>query len=112
MRKTFQLHIEGRNPDRVLDAIKHDIRKYFQRERRRAVPEGAQFWDFDCRFGLTEDSAEPVAESEIKSRIDAAARDGADKFYVEILAKPGVRAPRPVDEVPPAPDGVARDTDR
>ena len=97
MRKTFQLHIEGKNRDRVLDAIKHDIRKYLQRERRRPVPEGAQFWDFDCRFGLTQDSAEVLPEAEIKARIDAAALDGADKFYLEILAKPGFRAARPVD---------------
>ena len=114
MRKTFQIHIEGKNRDRVLDAIKHDIRKYLQRERRRPVPEGAQFWDFDCRFGLTQDSAEAVLESQIKSRIDAAAADGAEKFYLEILAKPGVRAPRPVQATetdppatPPAtPDGA------
>lgn len=97
MRKTFQLHIEGKNRDRVLDAIKHDIRKYLQRERRRPVPEGAQFWDFDCRFGLTQDSAEVLPEAAIKARIDAAALDGADKFYLEILAKPGFRAARPVD---------------
>ncbi len=97
MRKHFQLHIEGKNRDRVLDAIKHDIRKYLQRERRRPVPEGAQFWDFDCRFGLTQDSAEVVRESDLKARIDAAAADGAEKFYVEILAKPGLRAARPVE---------------
>ena len=96
MRKHFQLHIEGKNRDRVLDAIKHDIRKYLQRERRRPVPEGAQFWDFDCKFGLTQDSAEVVSVADIKSRVDAAAADGAEKFYLEILAKPGVRTPRPV----------------
>jgi len=101
MRKTFPLTIEGRHPDRVLDAIKHEIRKYLQRERRRPVPEGAQFWDFDCRFGLSQDSAEPVAESEIKSRLDAAAREGAASVYVEILARPGVRAPRPAAEPDP-----------
>mgnify|MGYP000152560815 CR=1 FL=1 len=114
MRKNYQLHIEGKNRDRVLDAIKHDIRKYLQRERRRPVPEGAQFWDFDCRFGLTQDNAEVVRESEIKARIEAAAADGAEKFYLEILAKPGLRAARPVQPVqadppatpPAAPDGA------
>jgi len=109
MRKTFQLHIEGKNPDRVLDAIKHDIRKYFQRERRRAVPEGAQFWDFDCRFGLTEASAEAVAEADIKRRIDAAAQEGAERVYVEILSKPGFRAPRAVEASPGAQDDAPVD---
>jgi hypothetical protein len=102
MRKTFPLHVDGKNRDRVLDAVKHDIRKYFQRERRRAVPQGAQFWDFDCRFGLAEDSAETVTEADIKRRIDAAAQEGAQKVYVEILAKPGFRAARPVDAPEPA----------
>ena len=101
MRKTFPLTLEGRHPDRVLDAVKHEIRKYLQRERRRPVPEGAQFWEFDCRFGLSQDSAEAVAESEIKPRLDAAAREGAASVYVEILARPGVRAPRPAAEPDP-----------
>ena len=51
MRKTFELRPEGRHPDRVLDAIKHELRRYMKRERRRALPEGADFWDFDCRLG-------------------------------------------------------------
>jgi hypothetical protein len=102
MRKNFPLTIEGRHRDRVLDAVKHEIRKYLQRERRRPVPEGAQFWDFDCRFGLTQDLAEPVAESAIKPRLDAAAQEGAASVYVEILSKPGFRAPRPAET--PAPE--------
>jgi len=57
MKKTFQLQVEGKHPDRLLEAIKHDIRKYLKRERRRDLPEGADFWDFDCKFGLTEDTA-------------------------------------------------------
>ena len=40
MKKTFQLHVEGKNPDRVLDRVKHDVRKYLKRERSRALPEG------------------------------------------------------------------------
>ena len=42
MKKNFALHIEGKNTDRVLEAIKHEIRKYFKRERNRVLPkEGA-----------------------------------------------------------------------
>jgi hypothetical protein len=29
MKKNFPLQIEGKNPDRVLEAVKHEIRKYF-----------------------------------------------------------------------------------
>jgi len=105
MRKTFPLTIEGRHPDRVLDAVKHDIRKYLQRERRRPVPEGAQFWDFDCRLGLAQDSAEPLPVTDIKPRLDAVAQEGANSVYIEILAKPGFRAPRVTDD--PAVSGDA-----
>lgn len=94
MRKTYSLAVEGKHPDRVLDAVKHDIRKYFRRERRRSLPEGAQFWDFDCRFGATADAAEAVPESAITGLVDGVARSGGSSFYLEILAKPGARKPR------------------
>ena len=33
MKKTFQLAQEGKKPDRLLEATKHEIRKYIKRER-------------------------------------------------------------------------------
>ena len=45
MKKTFALHAEGQHPDRRLEAIKHEIRKYLRRERGKALPEGADLWD-------------------------------------------------------------------
>ena len=100
MKKTFKLNIEGKNRDRVLDAVKHDIRKYVKRQRRVALPEGADFWDFDCRFGSSEDTAAVVHFATILPLVDAAAKDGSDAFYLEMLAKTGHRSarPRPVDE--------------
>ena len=95
MKKTFQLAIEGRNRDRVLDAVKHEIRKYIKRERRREVPAGADFWDFDCRFGLTREAAGVVHVASLSGLIDGVAREGANEFYVEILAKAGHRKARP-----------------
>lgn len=98
MRKTFQLHVEGKHPERLVEAIKHEIRKYFQRERRRSLPEAADFWDFDCKFGTAQESAEVVHHSAINSLIDGAVKAGGQQFYVEVLAKPGKRQPRPVGE--------------
>lgn len=99
MKKTFKLNIEGKNRDRVLDAVKHDIRKYVRRQRRVPLPEGVDFWDFDCRFGATEDTAAGVHFATILPLVDAAAREGADSFYLELLAKEGRRThrPRPLD---------------
>jgi hypothetical protein len=97
MKKTFQLTVEGKNRDRVLDAVKHEIRKYVKRERRRELPAGVDYLDFDCRFGLTPETAVTVHLANLTASIDAAAKEGADQFYVEILAKPGHRKARPAE---------------
>ena len=95
MKKTFQLNVEGKNRDRVLDAVKHEIRKYIKRERRRVLPEGVDYWDFDCKFGLAQEAAEVVHLATITALIDGVAKDAGERFYIEILAKPGHRKARP-----------------
>ena len=94
MKKTYPLQVEGRHPDRVLEAIKHDVRKYLKRERRRPLASGVDFLDFDCRFGLTPETAQPVHLSALTAAMDSAAQGGATAFYVELLAKPGHRKAR------------------
>jgi len=96
MRKTFQLAIEGKNRDRVLEAVKHEVRKYVRRERRRALPVGVDFWDFDCRFGPTEAEAVVVHFATLTELMDAVAQAGGSQFFVEILASHGHRQQRPV----------------
>ena len=97
MKKTYTLSIAGKNSDRLLDASKHDIRKYVKRERAKALPEGVDFWDFDCKVGASEASAAPVHFAEIMGAVDALVKDGADQFYVEITSKSGHRVARSVD---------------
>ncbi len=99
MRKIFPLQVPGRHPDRVLDACKHSIRQYLKRERRVPLPEGADFWDFDCRFGLDKDSATVVHLSALTGLLDSAAAEGAAQCYVEILAKPAQRQRRPEGQI-------------
>ena len=97
MKKTYTLNIAGKNRDRLLDASKHDIRKYVKRERAKALPEGADFLDFDCKVGATDATAAPAHFAEVMGAVDALVKDGADHFYVEITSKSGHRAARPVD---------------
>lgn len=92
MRKIFPLQIEGRHPDRVMDALRHEIRKYLKRERRRELPAGADFWDFDCRCGSTRDHAEAVHLASLFAAIDAVAAAKGAEVYVEILARPAQRS--------------------
>ena len=40
MRRTYRLDIEGKHPERLLEASKHDIRKYVRRERGKPLPAG------------------------------------------------------------------------
>ena len=72
--------------------------------RRRPVPEGAHYWDFDCKLGATEEVATAVPLGDLIGAVDALAKDGADSFYVEILERAAVRKPRPpvAEPVPPA----------
>ena len=95
MKKTFVLRVEGKNRDRLLDASKHDIRKYVKRERAKSLPAGVDFWDFDCKIGVSEAAAESVHFAEIMGAIDALIKDRADQFYVEISSRHGHRTVRP-----------------
>lgn len=98
MKKTFKLHIEGKNSDRLLDAIKHEVRKYVKREKRKTLPQGANYWAFDCKFGVTTETAEPLHLGEITKQMDVVAKAGGDSFYVEILARAAIRTPREREE--------------
>lgn len=108
MRKTYPLEVQGKHPDRVLDACKHDVRKYVKRQRRVPLPEGVDFWDFDCRFGADQAQAQPLHLAEITAQMDALAAAGGKHFYVEIIAKPGHRTARPAGstQADPAKDGM------
>ena len=99
MKKTYVLNIEGKNRERLLDASKHDIRKYVKRERAKDLPEGVDFWDFGCKTGACEQDAAPVHFAEIMGSVDALVNDGADQFYIEITSKPGHRVARPKVEI-------------
>lgn len=102
MKKTYSLAIEGKHPDRLLEASKHDIRKYTKRERGKALPAGADSWGFDSKLGVDEASAKPVGYDELFRAIDALVAAGNTQFYVEVLSKPAKRSPRPVAEAAPA----------
>ncbi len=95
MRKTYKLNIEGKNRDRLLEASKHDIRKYIKRERGKELPAGADFWDFDSKSGVDEASAVTVPFAELIRSVDALVAAGNDQFFVEVLRKPGKRTPKP-----------------
>jgi len=91
MKKTFTLSHPKLKVSRVVESIKNDVRKYLRRERKKKLPENANFWNFDCKFGHTEKEAEKIHEPEIIKCIDEAEYLKLDSFYLEILAKPGFK---------------------
>lgn len=97
MRKTFALTHPKLNTARLVDAIKHEIKKYLARERRKALPDGKDYWTFDCRFGASEDVAAKIFTSEINKHIDAAVAQELPAFYIEILARACNHKPRDTD---------------
>ncbi|WDS35574.1 DUF6172 family protein [Pseudoxanthomonas sp.] len=102
MRKTYQLQIEGKNRDRLLEASKHEIRKYIAREQRKALPAGADVWRFDARLGADEASAAAISSGELIRGIDALLAGGGHQFFVEVLAKPGTRNAPPAEKAAPS----------
>lgn len=88
MKKIFKLQEENKNSDRLVEAIKHDIRKYIKRERSKKLPKDFGYWDFECRFGQTSDTAEEVHSGELTTALDKALAEKWNECYVEIIAKP------------------------
>lgn len=91
MKKNFSLQADTRKRDRVVEAVKHEVNKYLARERRKALPEGIDYWDFDCKVGAEANSAKTIHVKELSKSIDEIAVQELPAVYIEILAKPGVR---------------------
>jgi len=105
MKKTFTLTHEKIKPARLAEAARRDVRRYFKRSRKRELAEGVDFWDFECKFGLTEEAAEVIEEADLLKAMVAAEAQGVESFYVEILAKEGHKPnkpppPPPAEETP------------
>lgn len=98
MRRLFPLEAPGHKPPQVVASIKNDVRKYLKRERRKKLPEGVEFWDFDCQVGKTRETPEPAHVSELIAAIDTAASESWGQIYIEILAKPGHRTRKAGEE--------------
>lgn len=91
MKKTFELTHPKIKVARMVEAVKHEVKKYLKRERNKTLPEGSDYWGFDCKFGKTEQTADVIHVSEINKQIDLIEEAGLTSFYLEILAKAEAR---------------------
>lgn len=88
MKKTFELTSPNKKPERQVDSVIHEIRKYLKRERKKTLPENADYWDFDCRIGNDAQSASGFKLDSLNASINAFVMAEKKTFYIEILAKP------------------------
>ncbi len=98
MKKTFSLLHPKVNIDRRVEAIKHEIKKYQARERKKALPESADFWGFDCKFGLNEADTEEIHVAQINKKIDEVHAQSLTFFYLEIIAVAQQRTHKPAQQ--------------
>lgn len=94
MKKTFSLTHPKLKTARLVDSIKHDIKKYIARERRKTLPEGTDYWTFDCMFGASEELADDIFVSEINKKIDEAVEQELAEFYIIVLARAAMHKPK------------------
>ena len=87
MKKTFKLEHPKIKLPRVVDSVKHDIRKFLKKERGKTLPSGAKYWGFDCKFGESEETAMKVHLSSLTKNVDEFVAKGIMTLYVEINAK-------------------------
>lgn len=97
MKKTFSLTHPKLPVPRLVEAIKHEVKKYIKRERKKTLPDKVDFWDFDCKFGADEETSKVIHLSEINKYISEAESKQLDSFYLEILVKPGYRSQKPTE---------------
>ena len=87
MKKTYKLDHPKIKVARIVDSIKHDIKKYLKKERSNKLPTGTKYWSFDCKLGQSEEAAAVVSQSSLMSSIDEMAERKVTTIYVEITAK-------------------------
>ncbi len=97
MKKTFLLEVENKNPDRVLDGIKKEIRKYIKREKKKKLPEDMDMWSMECKFAIGDATPNSIGFIDIMKNVDAAANSEFNTFYLEIITSAVKRAPKKRD---------------
>ena len=92
MKKVFSLKVDNKTPERQADSIKHEVKKYITRERKKKTKDGVDFWDFDCKMGLNSEESSLIHVKEINKKISSYVLESVDSCYLEIMAKPGYKS--------------------
>ena len=99
MNKTYKLIDEKRDKERVVDAIKHEVRKYIKREKNKVLPEGVDFWNLECKISKDKDALAFVEFPSLIKMIDTLVEEKAESLNIEILSFEGIRKPKEIEQV-------------
>lgn len=98
MKKTFKLEDGRRHPDRIIDAIKHEVRKYIKREKNKKLPSDVDYCKFECKIAINDEEPKKIDFLELTKSIDEASTKNASTLYLEIIATNGYRQKKEVQE--------------
>lgn len=98
MKKRFALTNTKKTPERVLEGIKNDIRKYIKREKRKPLPEDTNFWKIDCKFAKNDDELLEIKFEDIIKNINMASEEKCESFMIEIVATAVMKEPKKIKE--------------
>ena len=99
MKKRFALTDIKKSPERVLEGIKSEIKKYIRREKNKPLPKDADFWKIDCRFAKNDEELQEIRFEDVKKCINEASEESCESFMIELLAKSANFIPKAVEEV-------------
>ena len=95
MKKLFPLTHPKIQPARLVDSIRAEMNKYIKRERNKKLPDGVDFWDFDCKVGGSMETATDTHVSVLSKAIGDILNAGNESVYLEIKSKPVKRTKKP-----------------
>jgi len=96
MNKTYKLIEEKRDKDRVVEAIKHEVRKYIKREKNKPLPTGVDFWKLECKISKDSNELAFVEFQNLINTIDILVSEEAEVLNIEILSFEGIRKPKEI----------------
>jgi len=110
VKKVFQLTDQKKHTDRILEAVKHDIRKYSKRELRKVLAEPeTTYWNLDCKIGITDNEAKSVVHKELLKALEDIHATGATQVYIEILSRVVTKPQKLIEEVVNEPKTVDKE---
>tara|TARA_B110000046_G_C12907419_1_gene361341 strand:+ start:293 stop:661 length:369 start_codon:yes stop_codon:yes gene_type:complete len=98
VKKIYELTAVNKEAERVIEAIKNDIRKYIKREKRKTLPEGMNVWNIDCKFAQNDADPVRIQFQDITKCIDEAAELDCKSIYIELLSN-AIKKERKIEEV-------------